>query len=280
MHNRKLFASLMLGFTTLLWGLSYSVQAISAKDLGPFTTVFFKGAGGLFLLPLLVVQKKKITKREAIGGILMGFFSFAGCLLQQLGIIYSTVSKASFITALYIVFVPLIEVFLGQKVNRRIWISVSVAIVGLYLLCMHSSGGINIGDLFLLIGSVMFAFQIIVIDRLAKDCDPLVLTFVSQSAVAFFSFIVMIFRETVDPSAIIRSFWAIFFIVFIGGLLAQCIQIRYQRDLDSSLASLLMSFESVFGALFGWLILHQVMSPREIIGCILVFIAILIAEMK
>ena len=270
----------MLGLTTLLWGLSYSIQAISAKDLGPFTTVFFKGAGGLFLLPLLIIQKKRITKREAVGGILMGFFAFAGCLLQQLGIIYSTVSKASFITALYIVFVPLIEIFLGQKVSRKIWISVGVAIIGLYLLCMHSTGGINIGDLFLLIGSVMFAFQIIVIDRMVRDSDPLVLTFVSQTAVAFFSFAVMIFKEKVDFSAIGRSFPAIFFIVFIGGLLAQCIQIRYQRDLDSSLASLLMSFESVFGALFGWLILHQVMSAREIMGCVLVFIAILVAETK
>lgn len=270
----------MLGLTTLLWGLSYSIQAISAKDLGPFTTVFFKGFGGLFLLPLMIAQKKRITKREIIGGILMGFFSFAGCLLQQLGIIYSTISKASFITALYIVFVPLIEIFLGQKVNRRIWISVSVAIPGLYLLCMHSSGNINTGDLFLLIGSVMFAFQIILIDRFSRTCDPLVLTFVSQTSVAFFSFIVMVFKESVNLSAIVRSFFAIFFIVFIGGLLAQCIQIRYQRDLDSSLASLLMSFESVFGALFGWLILHQVMSMREIFGCVLVFIAILIAEMK
>ena len=270
----------MLGLTTLLWGLSYSIQAISAKDLGPFTTVFFKGAGGLFLSPLLIIQKKRITRREIIGGVLMGFFSFAGCLLQQLGIIYSTVSKASFITALYIVFVPLIEICLGQKVNKKIWLSVVIAIAGLYLLCMHSSGGINIGDLFLLIGSVMFGFQIIIIDRFVEDCDPLVLTFVSQTAVALFSFAVMIFREKVDLSAVANSSLAIFFIVFIGGLLAQCIQIRYQRDLDSSLASLLMSFESVFGALFGWLILHQVMSIREIFGCVLVFIAILIAETK
>ncbi len=279
MSNKKFFASFMLLLATLFWGLSYTVQSISASGLGPFTTVFFKGAGGFFLLPLLA-GKDKIDRDTLTGGLLMGAFAFGGCLLQQLGIMYSTVSKASFITALYIIFVPLIEIFFGRKVRRSIWFSCLLAVAGLYFLCMNSVAGINIGDLFLLLGSVLFAGQIIVIDRYVQKCDPIALTFVSQSAVALFALIAALICEKPDVSSFTKMIPAIFYIVFIGGLISQLIQIRYQRDLDPSLASLLMSFESVFGALFGWLILHQVMSPKEIFGCLLVFIAILLAETK
>ena len=279
MLNRKAFASLMLVLATLLWGLSYSVQSVSAESLGPFATVFFKGAGGLFLLPFLILQKRKADKESVFGGILMGFFAFAGCVFQQLGITYSSVSKASFITSLYIIFVPLLERLLGKEVKKKIWFCVLISICGLYFLCMNSSAGINIGDLFLLMGSIMFAVQIIVIDRYSRKCDALVLTFVSQVSVAVFAFIVMVVWEGVDFSAMSNAFLPIIYIVFIGGLLAQCLQITYQRDLDSSLASLLMSFESVFGAFFGWVLLGQVMSLRELFGCILVFVSILLAEL-
>ncbi|MCR4633798.1 MAG: DMT family transporter [Erysipelotrichaceae bacterium] len=280
MNNKKLFASFMLLLATLFWGLSYTVQSISASGLGPFTTVFFKGAGGFFLLPLLAARKDRIDRDILIGGILMGAFAFGGCLLQQLGIMYSTVSKASFITALYIIFVPLIEIFFGRKVKRSIWYSCILAVAGLYFLCMNSVSGIKIGDLFLLLGSILFAGQIIVIDRYVQKCDPVALTFVSQSAVALFALAVSLIYERPEVSSFTKMIPAIFYIVFIGGLISQLIQIRYQRDLESSLASLLMSFESVFGALFGWLILHQVMSFKEIFGCVLVFIAILLAETK
>lgn len=128
-------------------------------------------------MPILLAQKKKIDRDTLIGSFLMGVFAFVGCLFQQLGIIYSTVSKSSFITALYIVFVPVIELLLGKKVNQKIWLSVGIAIAGLYFLCMNSVSGINIGDLFLLCGAFVFALQIIAIDRYARKCDPLTLAF-------------------------------------------------------------------------------------------------------
>ena len=280
MKNKKTLASFMLVLATLFWGLSYSVQSISAQGLGPFMTVCFKGAGGVFLLPLLLYRKTKIDKDILLGGLWMGIFAFGGCLFQQLGIIYSTVSKASFITALYIIFVPMMEVFLGRKIRKTIWYSALIAALGLYFLCMNSISGINIGDLFLLIGSILFALQIIVIDRYSRKCDPVALTCVSQIVVALFSLVAALIYEKPDISSFKQMILVILYMVFIGGLISQLIQIRYQRDLDSSLASLLMSFESVFGAFFGWLILHQGMSLREIFGCILVFAAILLAEMK
>ena len=280
MRNKKTFASLMLLLATLFWGLSYSVQSISAKGLGPFMTVCFKGAGGIFLLPLLAYKRTKIDKDTLLGGLLMGVFAFGGCFFQQLGIIYSTVSKASFITALYIIFVPIIEIFLGKKVSKSIWYSALIALSGLYFLCMNSVSGINIGDLFLLIGSILFALQIIVIDRYCRRCDAIALTCLSQIAVALFGLIASLLFEKTELVFTGEMILVILYMVFIGGLISQLIQIRYQQDLEPSLASLLMSFESVFGALFGWLILHQNMSLREIFGCILVFLAILLAESK
>ncbi len=145
---------------------------------------------------------------------------------------------------------------------------------------MNSVSGINIGDLFLFCGAFVFALQIIAIDRYARKRDPLTLTFLSQTVVAGLAMIVVIFKEQPSLTDLRASLFPILYIVFLSGLLAQCLQIRYQRDLDSSLASLLMCFESVFGAFFGWLILHQVMSVKEIFGCALVFAAILIAESK
>ncbi len=277
-RNKTMFASLMLILTTLLWGLSYSIQSISASELGTFTIVLFKGVGGLLLLPLLMFHRKKISRQDLIGGVSMGLFLFLGYVFQQLGIEHTSVSKVSFITALYIISVPLIEMFMGQKISGKIWISVLIAICGLYFLCVNGSSVINSGDLYALIGSLMFAVQIILIDRFSKACDPLTLTFVSQMTVSVLSLFVVLLRENIDLSVITRASAGIFFIIFIGGLLAECMQIRFQRDLDSSLSSLLMSFESVFGSLFGWILLHQVMSPKEIFGCILVFVAILLAE--
>lgn len=193
---------------------------------------------------------------------------------------YSTVSKASFITALYIVFVPLLELLFKRKAGGRIWFPVLLAVAGLYFLCMGSYGGLQIGDAFLLIGSLLFAFQIIAIDRYSRNCDALVLTFVSQVTVGVLAFGVMLMVEGADFSSLSLSVLPVLYMVFIGGLLSQCIQICFQRDLESSVSSLLMSFESVFGALFGWLLLHQVMSVREIFGCVLVFLAILLAELR
>ncbi len=278
MNRKKIVASIMLILAPLLWGLSYSFQSMSTESLGSFSIVFFKGIGSIVLLPILIFQKRRFNFRSVRGGILIGLFVFLGCFFQQLGIKYSTISKASFITALYILFVPLIQIFMGKKVSVKIWLSVFVAAVGLYFLCMHSDTGINKGDFFLLAGSVMFALQIIAIDYYVKDCDPLVLTFVYEFSLSVFALIAVFFFEKIDLSAVKEALLPLLYLVFVSGILAQYLQTRYQKDLDPSLASLLMSFESVFGAFFGWLIMHQTLSFKEIFGCILVFLAILLAE--
>lgn len=278
MKNRKLFASILILLATLSWGLGYTIQTISADQLQTFTIVFFKGIGGLILLPLLIKRKKHIRRKELLGGILISICAFIGCILQQRGMELSTVSKASFITALYIVFVPLIESLRGKRPGVKMLTAVGVALAGLYFLCLSGKVSLNIGDLLLLIGSFFFALQIIFIDIFSQECDGIHLAFVSQMTIAFFSGIVMVLVEKPAIAQISQSILPILYLTVISGGTAQCIQIIYQKDVGPSLASLIMSLESVFGAAGGWLLLHQTMNGREIFGCILVFIAVLIAE--
>lgn len=278
MDKKKLIASLLLGFATLLWGLSYTIQTISARDLGTYTIVFFKAIGALFLIPFIIVKKSRFTKDTFIGGLLIGISVFAGCILQQEGMMLSSVSKASFITVLYIIFVPIISFFLGNKIKRKMIIAIILALIGLYFLCIKSDFSLNIGDFYLILCSLCFSLQILLINHYSKKTDPLSLALISQLFTGLFSLVMMLIYEKPDFQSIKAAILPIMFIVFMSGLIAQTIQNVYQKDLEPSLASLIMSFESVFGAIFGWLILNQTLTVKEIFGCILVFIAILIAE--
>ncbi|MBR4422444.1 MAG: DMT family transporter [Erysipelotrichaceae bacterium] len=278
MRHKQLFASFMLLVATMLWGLSYSVQSVSAADMGTYTIVFFKGIGGLFLLPLIFLFKQHFTKDAVLGGVLIGTCAFMGCALQQKGIELSGASKAGFITVLYIVIVPLIQLIRGEKISRKMIFAILIALVGLYFLCITDRLSFNIGDLYLLLGAVCFAMQIILIDHFVQKGDALVLSLVAQCAVALFSAILAFSTEVISLSAIRSAWLPICFIVFLSGAVAQTIQVVFQKDLEPGLASLLMSFESVFAAIFGWLLLQQTLTLKEIFGCFLVMIAIIIAD--
>lgn len=278
MNAKKIIASLMLLSATIMWGLNYSIQQMSASVLGPYTVVFVKGIGCLLLIPILIARRSKISRSSIIGGLVIGVFSFLGCVFQQLGIEASTVSKASFITALYIVMVPLIEVFRGKRFSLKLWLAVALTLVGLYFLCFSGSFSLSIGDAYLLLGSFLFAWQIIAIDHYSRKDDALVLTFTSQVAVSLLSGIMMFLVEKPVPAKLKGVFWLILYMMLFAGVIAQCIQMIYQKETGAALASLIMSLESVFGALGGWLILNQTMNARELFGSLLVFIAILLAE--
>ena len=278
MRNRRLFASLMILTATLMWGLSYALQSMSADHLGSYTIVFFKGIGGIFLLLLILLRRQRSKTQEIKAGLAIGLIAFLGCLLQQKGIELSTVSKASFITALYIVFVPLLEMRSGKTIGARLLLAVGIALTGLYFLCVTESISLNLGDLLLLLGSFCFAVQIILTDRSLDSCDPLCLTMVSQLVISLLSGTLALVLEKPKAADLSQVILPILFLVFVSGALAQTIQNTFQKDTGASLASLLMSFESVFGALSGWLLLGQTLSLREGFGCLLVFLAILLAE--
>ena len=278
MRRKQLFASFMLMVATMIWGLGYSIQSISSADLGTYSIVFFKGIGGIFIFPLIIILKRRFSRKAVIQGLLIGACAFTGCAFQQKGIELSGVAKAGFLTVLYIVFVPLIQLLRGKKISRKMVIAVLIALVGLYFLCVTGSFRFSIGDIYLLLCAVFFAIQIIMIDEFVEQSDGLVLSLVSQTTVAMLGAIVALCSERPFPVLSPVSWLSVLYIVFIAGAFAMTVQTVYQKDLDPGVASLLMSFESVFAAIFGWLLLHQTMTIKEIFGCILVMIAILIAD--
>lgn len=278
MKDRRLFASLMILTATLMWGLSYAIHSMASGNLGTFTIVCIKGLGGVFLYPVLKLLKRKIDAKAIRHGILIGLVAFLGCAFQQKGLELSTVSKASFITALYIVIVPLIEVLSGKKMKARMGIAIVIAVLGLYFLCFSGSMSLQTGDLLLLADSFFFALQIIFIDSGSRESDPLVLAFVSQSVIVILSLTVALIMERPSFTELSNAVLPALYLLLFPGMIATTIQVVFQKDVGPSLASLLMSFESVFGALGGWFLLGQTLSPREIFGCVLVFIAILMAE--
>ena len=240
--NKKIFASVMLLSATLIWGFSYSVQTVLSDSVGTYTIVFLKAIGAIILYPILKIMKKEINKDAIIGGILIGTVAFLGCAFQQRGLELSTVSKASFITALYIVIVPIIEIVFGKKIKNKMLIAIVCALIGLYLLCFSTNTTFSLGDILLLICSFCFAIQIILIDRYSVKCDPLSLTFTSQMTISILAGVMMAVIEKPDYSGFINVIWPILYLILLSGMNAQSIQICFKKDVGPSLGSLIMSF--------------------------------------
>ena len=179
---------------------------------------------------------------------------------------------------LIVVFTWIIGIPIGKKPKSKIWLAMGVAVVGVYLLCVNGSLNFNTGDIYTFIGSIMFAIQIIAIDKSVEDEDPIALSIIQQAVCSVFDLIFIFFIDKPTSVNIIGNILPILYVAIGSGIIAQTLQIVYQKDLDASLSSLIMSLESVFGALIGWLALNQVLSIREIIGCVLIFTAVLIAE--
>lgn len=277
MENKQLFGSLMLLFAAILWGLSYSVQVL-CSGLGTFAISFFKTIGGVVLLIIGLIKKERFNKKTILSGSLIGSIACAGVILQQKGLELSSAANASFITSLYIIFTPIMSVLIGKKPKPRIYLSIIISLIGMYLLCIKGAFILRTGDIILVFSAILFALQIILIDKFANDVDTIAFTAVQQLTGAILTGIIMFVIEKPSISIVGNNILQIIYLSLLAGAGAQLIQNRFQKDVEPSLASILMSFESVFGAIFGWLVLNQILSLKEIIGCILMFVAMLIAE--
>lgn len=278
MKDKKLIGSLMLLIAALLWGGSYGIQNILSNHLGTYTIIFIKTMTGIVLLGICFLLKKEINEKTILAGIIVGIVNGCGLIFQQTGIANTSVSKASFITGLYVVFVPVLGLFTRKKPKRKFWLAICIAFLGLYMLCMQGTESLGKGDLAVLISAVFFALQIILIDKYASEVDPLPFCAFQQITIAFISGTLMLVLEkpqNIDFSNIILP---IIYTAFISGMAAQILQNKYQKFVEPTVASLIMSLESVFGTLSGWLLLNQTLSLKEVIGCILIFISIIIAE--
>ena len=285
--NKRLKGSLTLFGAVIIWGSAFIAQSMGMELIGPFTFQAIRcGLAVLFLIPVSFLFDRKpgalkrwLDPRLWRSGLICGLALFAAASLQQVGLVYTDAGKAGFLTAMYIVLVPILGLFLGQKPGKSAWFSVGLAVVGLYLLSCMGVSQINIGDILLAGCALAYAVQITCIDRLAGDLDGVRLNCVQALVVTVLSTPFMVFTETVDISNILACSLPLAYAGILSMGVAYSLQIVGQKYLEPTTASLIMSLESVIAALCGWLILKETMTPWELLGCGLVFSAVIISQL-
>ena len=289
-NSNKMLGNLLLLITAVVWGFAFVAQSVAMDSVGPWTFVFSRFIiAGIVLIPVTRFSQKiyrnsdsekEKKKPQAFGGMCCGILLGLASMAQQLGIMSTSVGKAGFITALYIILVPIIGIFLGKKTSGRIWISAVCSIVGLYLLSMQgSSFHIEKGDMMVMLCALLFSFQIMSVDHFSVRMNPVVLANQQFFFAALVGFVGMLFFETPTMSSLMNAAVPILYAGICSSAVGYTLQVVGQRMTDPTVASLLMSMESVFSALAGWLILHQVLSGRELLGCCIMFAAVILAQL-
>ena len=299
MKSRQVRNSILLVLTAFIWGIAFVAQSEGGNAVGPFT---FNGIrsliGSIVLLPVIALldrmkltSKKPVTKAEKktllIGGLSCGVLLFLASSAQQLGICLGTpAGKAGFLTACYILLVPVLGLFLKKKCGVRVWAGIAITLVGLYLLCMSETLRLQSSDLLLLACALLFAVHILVIDYFSPRVDGVRMSCIQFLVCGILSLIPMFFSEIrvgadmwlanlTDPGA-----WlAILYAGVLSCGVAYTLQIVGQNGINPTVASLLLSLESVFSVLAGWIILKQSLGAKELLGCGLIFIAIILAQL-
>lgn len=294
--NKKLRGNAMLLLTALIWGSSFVAQRAGMEYIGPFT---FNGIrsliGGLVLIPVIFLLKKinpedgnettepedSAVQRKILltGGISCGVVLFIASSLQQIGVMYTTAGKAGFITALYIVLVPVLGIFIGKKIRPLIWLCVALSVVGLYLLCMTEGFSLSKGDFLVLLCALVFAVHILVIDYFSPKTSGVKMSCIQFFVCGVLSLVPMFIFEEPVWSAIVDCWVPILYAGVLSCGVAYTLQIIAQKDTEPAVASLLLSLESVFAAISGAVILHEHMAVRELAGCAIMFAAIIIAQL-
>lgn len=288
--KKNLLGSISLLLATVIWGSAFVAQSVGMDHVGPYTFQAIRCAmAAIGLVPVIAIfdagkkDGKNFISRFAdkklwMAGVLAGIPLCFAANLQQIGILYTDAGKSAFLTAMYIIFVPLIGIFLKQRPSPMIPVCVLLAAIGLYFLSCAGVSGINIGDICLLLCALAFAVQITVIDRFAQIVDPLRLNCIQAGVCAAGSALVMLFTETPTLDGIAGSWWPMCYAGFLSMGVAYSLQIIGQKHLNPAPASLIMSLESVFAALSGWLFLQETMTFEESVGCILVFLAVILSQ--
>lgn len=289
-EKKALFSASILGLTSFFWGLAFVFQSIGLEYIGPNTFNAFRFLlASIFLLFVFIIIKGKYLfkinikkdikiKTSIKGGVYIGGILFLAGMTQQTGLLYTSVGKAGFISVLYIIIVPLINFFLGRKIEKKIIFCVLLSLLGLYFLTMQGEFKLEAGDLLILLSAFLYSVHIITVDKYANEGDSLVIT-ISQFFVAgIISLIIALIFEIPNLRDILLAYKAILYTGIISCGLGYTFQVIGQKELDPLIASLIMSLESVFAAICAYIILGQKMSVEEIIGGIFVFIAVILAQ--
>lgn len=300
MKNSKTFGNALLMLVAVIWGLAFVFQRVGMDDIEPVTFNAARMVSAAIFVSAVALVSDKLNKKRAetapseesadavrerrrttvIGGVLCGAFLAAASTVQQIGMVYTTAGKAGFITAMYIIFVPVIDLILFKKRSGvRLWISVALGVVGMYLLCASGGMSFSFGDLLVLLCALIFSGHILCCDRFAQKCDPVKLSAIQFiTAGAILTVLAFIFEApTVDK--LLGAAVPILYCGIMSGGVGYTLQIIAQKRTDPTSASLIMSLESVFAALSGALLLNEQMSIPEILGCIIMFAAIILVQL-
>ncbi len=272
----------------LIWGMAFVAQSVGADRVGPFT---FNAArafiGFLFLLVICIALRiknkpsydKKYYRDLLIGGLCCGIALTLAINLQQKGLETTTSGKAGFITALYIVLVPIFGIFLKKRAPRMIWLSVVLAVAGLYFLSISEEFSITMGDFYMLLCAFCFTGHILVIDHFTDKVNGIELSCMQFLFCALLSALGMAATETPVWADIVSCAVPLLYVGILSSGVGYTLQILAQKDSNPTVVSLLMSLESVFATVFGALILHEAMSGREFFGCGLMLVAVVLAQL-
>lgn len=286
MKNR-LHGSLAILIATVIWGSAFIAQSVGMDYIGPFT---FQTMRSVLAVPFLIIVIFLIERDPAQSirkwmqpelwkaGLPCGIALFIAAGLQQMGIVHTTAGKAGFITAMYIVLVPILGIFLRKKPPITAWIGVLLAVIGLYLLSCVGVSQVNIGDIYLLGCALGYAVQITLVDQMGGAVDGLRLNCVQSLFCGIFSGTVMFITEEPVLTNILACWIPLVYAGIFSLGIAFSLQIIGQKHLEPTPAALIMSLESVFAVLFGWLLLHERLSTPELCGCAMVFIAVILSQ--
>ena len=293
MHSKNLRGSLLCLLAAAIWGAAFVAQSVGMDYVGPFTFNFTRMLlGSAVLVPVILWRDgRSPAHRKAhglpelgsrrtlvVGGVCYGVMLFIGSTLQQIGIQYTTAGKAGFITALYVVLVPIAGLAFGRRPRWWVWLGVALSAVGLWLLCMTGPMGLNPGDGLVMLCAVGFTFHILVVDHFSPLVDGVKLSCIQFFTCGMLNFIPMLLTEQVSLTALMGAAAPILYAGILSCGVAYTLQVVAQKDTDPTLASLILCLESVFAVIFGALLLKESLSTRELLGCGLMFAAILLAQ--
>lgn len=297
----KFRGNLLLLLTAAIWGSAFVAQSVGMDYIEPFT---FNGIrqiiAAVVLVPVAYIfvnrdrriaqsgegyteptaeEKKQSVRTHIIGGFWCGVCLFVASSLQQIGIQYTTAGKAGFVTALYILIVPILGIFLKKRVRPILWFCVIIAAVGLYLLCMQGGFGLEKGDFYVFLCAIVFSLHILVIDHYSPKTNGVALSCIQFAFAGLFAIPPILLFENPEMTYIIMAWKPILYAGILSGAGGYTLQILGQKNTDPTVASLLLSLESVFAVISGMIILHEMMSGRELLGCALMFAAIILAQL-
>ena len=299
MKHSKAFGNIVLLLTSVIWGVAFVFQRTGMDAVEPITfNAARMASGAAFLIALSAIfdiknQKNKITSAKVdpesakarkratvIGGILCGFFLTASSTVQQMGIVHTSAGKAGFITAMYMLLVPIFNLILfKKKTGKAVWIACGLGLVGMYLLCVTESFTLTSGDALILLCAVLFSGHILCCDRFAPLCDPVKLSAIQFSVAAVSCTVLALIFEKPTLEGIVTAAVPILYCGIMSGGVGYTLQIVGQKHTEPATASLIMSLESVFAVVAGVLMLGERMTRREFFGCVIMFAAIILVQL-